>query len=335
MEKNVAGQKWYIKAWDETNNTVKVGDAANITANLRLDGGIANAVDDVNPTELEGGYYVFDITQAESNADYILICPSSATVNIQVEGCPKAFTTTAPNSNLLGIESDGDLTKVNTLDGHTAQTGDNFARIGAPVAASISADIAVADGNIDTLITRVPSEVAQKTHLVNGTGDITPPVNKGIWDSLGDGTKSISGLHDFDPDNDDVANVVHNEDMRGSDNAANGAVWNIDKAKEIEDIKIITDQISFDASGNVNTSISRPTGTVVVGASNNVSSFVTDLAQTADDYWLNAWVKFTSGNLINQVRKVQGYNGTTKVLSFYSPYTETPAAGDDFELIVE
>ena len=31
----------------------------------------------------------------------------------------------------LGVESDGDLTKVNTLDGHTAQTGDSFARIGA------------------------------------------------------------------------------------------------------------------------------------------------------------------------------------------------------------
>jgi len=31
----------------------------------------------------------------------------------------------------LGVESDGDLTKVNTLDGHTAQTGDSYARIGA------------------------------------------------------------------------------------------------------------------------------------------------------------------------------------------------------------
>lgn len=35
------------------------------------------------------------------------------------------------NFAAMGIESDGDLTKVNTLDGHTAQTGDSFARIGA------------------------------------------------------------------------------------------------------------------------------------------------------------------------------------------------------------
>ena len=31
----------------------------------------------------------------------------------------------------LGVESDGDLTKVNTLDGHTAQTGDSYALVAA------------------------------------------------------------------------------------------------------------------------------------------------------------------------------------------------------------
>lgn len=44
--------------------------------------------------------------------------------------------------NTLSVESDGDLTKVNTLDGHTAQTGDAFARLGAPAGASVSADVA-------------------------------------------------------------------------------------------------------------------------------------------------------------------------------------------------
>ena len=44
--------------------------------------------------------------------------------------------------NTLTVESDGDLTKVNTLNGHTAQTGDNYARLGAPAGASVSADVA-------------------------------------------------------------------------------------------------------------------------------------------------------------------------------------------------
>ena len=126
MQKNVAGQKWIVFAFDRTDNTPQTGDAANITANLRIDGGAANAVDDTNPTELEDGYYVFDITQAESNGELIVICPASGTSNIQVIGVPGAVYTTPPNFPDLGIETDGDVTKVNTLDGHTAQTGDTY-----------------------------------------------------------------------------------------------------------------------------------------------------------------------------------------------------------------
>lgn len=48
---------------------------------------------------------------------------------------------------------------------------------------------AEAGGNLATVLGRVPGEVAQKSHLVNGAGNITPPTDKGIWDSLGDGTE--------------------------------------------------------------------------------------------------------------------------------------------------
>ena len=95
MQKNVAGQKWVVYAWDTTGPTPKTGDASNITANLRIDGAGANAVDDTNPTELEDGYYIFDITQAESNGDLLLIAPASATGNIQVRGVPEALYTSS------------------------------------------------------------------------------------------------------------------------------------------------------------------------------------------------------------------------------------------------
>lgn len=58
---------------------------------------------------------VFHITQA-----------SMAPVTIAIE----IYRPETTEGNTLGVESDGDLTKVNTLDGHTAQTGDSFARIG-------------------------------------------------------------------------------------------------------------------------------------------------------------------------------------------------------------
>ena len=142
MEKNVAGQKWIVYAFDRTDNTPKTGDASNITANVSIDGAAGLAVTDTNPTEIGEGYYVFDMAQSEVNGDLLLISPSSSTSDIQVIGVPGAVWTTAPNYNALGIESDGDLTKVNTLDGHTAQTGDNYARIGSPANADIAADIA-------------------------------------------------------------------------------------------------------------------------------------------------------------------------------------------------
>lgn len=52
---------------------------------------------------------------------------------------------------------------LDNLNGHTAQTGDNYARLGTPAGASIAADIATADANIDAL---VASRI-----LVSGTCD--------------------------------------------------------------------------------------------------------------------------------------------------------------------
>lgn len=96
MFKNTAGQKWAVFAFDRTDNTPKTGDAGNITANVRIDGGGANGVDDTNPTELEDGFYIFDISKAESNGDNLVIAPASVTANIQVIGVPAAIYTRPP-----------------------------------------------------------------------------------------------------------------------------------------------------------------------------------------------------------------------------------------------
>ncbi len=88
MYKNTASQKWTVFAFDRTSNSPVTGDALNITANLRLDGGGANPVDDTNPAELEEGYYSFDLSKAETNADMILISPSSTTGDVIVIGVP-------------------------------------------------------------------------------------------------------------------------------------------------------------------------------------------------------------------------------------------------------
>lgn len=105
MKKNVAGQKWEVFAFNVTTNLPVTGDATNITANLRKNHGSANAVADTNPTELEDGRYVFDISQAESNADYLSLFPESSTSNVMVVPWPANYYTTTKTGYKLA--SDG------------------------------------------------------------------------------------------------------------------------------------------------------------------------------------------------------------------------------------
>lgn len=96
MQKNTAGQKWEVFAFDKTNSDPVTGDAANITANLRKDHGSAAAIADTNPTELEDGRYVFDMAQAESNGDYLALYPESLTADVMVIAWPANLYTTDP-----------------------------------------------------------------------------------------------------------------------------------------------------------------------------------------------------------------------------------------------
>lgn len=225
MERNVAGQIWVVFAFDVTDNTPVTGDAANITGNLRIDGGAANAIDDTNPAELEDGYYFFEITQAESNGDNILISPASSTADVQVIGVPGVYNTVAPNSNLLGIESDGDLTEVNTLTGQTVQTGDSFARIGVNGAGLTNIDLpnqtmditGDLSGSVGSVVAAVTTDSASRTASQADVSDI--PTNAEF------NARTIPAADYFDPAADTVARVTltdtttTNTDMRGTDSA--------------------------------------------------------------------------------------------------------------------
>lgn len=98
MDKNTAGQKIRVFAFDSTTNLPKSGDAANITAYISKDFGAVTALGDTSATEDDAtnakGYYLFDITQTETNADDVLISAKSSTSNIVVVGAPARIRTT-------------------------------------------------------------------------------------------------------------------------------------------------------------------------------------------------------------------------------------------------
>lgn len=88
LKKNIAGQKVAIFAWDDGAGAPKTGDAANIKGRISKDGGAPAATNDTNPTELDAtnmkGVYIFDLTQAETNGDLILISAVSSTANVVI-----------------------------------------------------------------------------------------------------------------------------------------------------------------------------------------------------------------------------------------------------------
>ena len=220
MQKNVAGQKWIVFAFDRTDNTPKTGDAANITANLRIDGGAVNAIDDTNPAELEDGFYIFDLTQAETNGALLLISPASITADIQVIGVPGALYT------------------------RVAQTGDAYAAVNGltiPTAAQIRTEIdsnstqliailqdtgTTLDGKLDTIAGYLDTEIAA---ILANTGttldgkidaiDTVVDAIRAVTDNLADTMEDDGGTQRF------TANALEQapSDTGGDASAANQA----------------------------------------------------------------------------------------------------------------
>ena len=199
-----------VFAFDRTDNTPVTGDAANITANLRKDNGSAVATNDVNPTETEDGFYAFDLTQAETNADVLQGFPASVTADVQVIAVPGVIYTT-PNS--FGDDV------IQTAD-HTAAIAD------VPTNSEFNARTLVAASYFDPAADTVANvtlvaTTTTNTDMVgtNGANTVVPPSVAQF------NARTILSADYFDPSADTVANVTlvatttTNTDMRGTDGA--------------------------------------------------------------------------------------------------------------------
>ena len=224
LQKNVASQKWVVFAFDETDNTAKTGDSASITANVRIDGAAADAVDDEHPTELEDGYYIFDITATESNGECIVICPASETANIQVIGCPMCVYTTPANFPDFSVSATNgrvDVIKVagttQTANDMSGDVDDILVDTGTTLDDLIDTEIGTivtAVGNIetdtgttlDTLIKDIPTtdEFGLRSLL---TAEYTVVGDLGTVQS-GDSFAIVNGVHGLVSIQDDIDEVL-------------------------------------------------------------------------------------------------------------------------------
>jgi hypothetical protein len=72
----------------------------------------------------------------------------------------------------------------------------------------------------------------------------------------------------------------------------------------------------------------QATFAVVADGSNSATSFVTNLTSAITDAHKGKFVRFQTGTLAGQLRKVTAYNGTTKALSFADGFSAAPTAAD-------
>lgn len=132
-------------ALDGTPSTGQTDGGTDVTVDLACDG-MSTAASTNDYAEIGGGVYAVDLEAAELTSP--IICLSiDATVDESVI-----------------IETYGHASARHSTVGWL--TGDAFARLGAPVGASVSADLQVVDGNVDDIETAVGALPASVRDLV-------------------------------------------------------------------------------------------------------------------------------------------------------------------------
>ena len=67
-------------------------------------------------------------------------------------------------------------------------------------------------------------------------------------------------------------------------------------------------------------------GSIQTGSTN--LNIIINSSQTTNGYYIGYWIKIISGTLINQVRQIIAYNGSTKTITLQTSLTTAPTAGD-------
>jgi len=296
MFKNVASQKVIVFAFDATTNLPKTGDAANLTAYVSKDYGTVTILTDTSATEMDAtnakGYYLFDLSQAETNADTLLFSCKSATANISVIASPATVFTKPPNFTALSVDSNGRLDIIKVA-GTTQTAGD------------IPAMITTVDDFVDTEVAAIKA----KTDLIPASpaavGDIPTAavIADAVWDedATGHQTQGTFGQAIGDPAAD--ATTIYQSvvtDATGTNVAADIIAMKVDTAAILVDTAEIgvagagltainlpdqTMNITGDITGNLSGSVGSVTGLTASNLDATISSRASQTSlDTLDDY---------------------------------------------------
>ena len=244
----VTDQYIYFVAVDATDFTTRETGLSSFTVYRSRNGGAATAmttptINETSSANMPGVYELLldeDMTIDAGDDSQEMVFHITHAGMAPVTRTIELYRPKITAGNTLTVESDGDLTKVNTLDGHTAQTGDSYARLGAPAGASISADIAAIEAQTDDIgtagagLTAVPwnaawdaevqSEVADalaaydpptKAELDSGLAALNDLDAAGIRSAVGLASANLDTQLDALPTAAEVADAVLDEALSG------------------------------------------------------------------------------------------------------------------------
>lgn len=342
FQSGITDQYVYFVAVDSTDFTTRETGLSSFTVYRSRNGAASAAmttptVNETDTTNMPGVYELLldeDMTIAAGNDSEAMVFhithASMAPVTLQIELYRPKITA----GNTLGVESDGDLTKVNTLDGHTAQTGDSFARIGAAGASLTdlggmsTAMKAEVNAECDTALTDYDAVVP---------ADLNDPTAAAIADAVLDealsGHTSAGTLGKAIADIEADTNELQTDDVPGLIAALNDPT-----AAVIADA--VWDEVLTGASHNDSTSAGRrlrqaseiiSTDSAVddPGAAATTTVFNTDLTEV-NDFYNDCLVIFTSGSLTGQARPILDYANTNGQITLDEPLTSAPSDNDAF-----
>lgn len=335
MQKNVGQQKWTVFAFQDKGGANPgepvAGDAANITANIRKDGGSGSATNDTNPGDMTNGYYVFQIDASESNADHLTLIPSSSTANVNVIAVPGAVWTSPsafPDWKMGGDGYPPGLMNSTTITGLSSQTVFNLT--------AGSSDDDAYNGALVVITNTTPDEqkcVGIISDYTGATKTVTLEADPGIF--------TISNF--------DLIDIIATSTSQLATAAALAVVdTNVDT---------INTNVGTAGAGLTNMPISPANVTQISGSANaadrledsaetlifgtasgtpTTTSMVSDVAITVDDQLKGRTIIFkentTTAALQNQGTDITACTAASNTLTF-TALTTAPVSGDTFVIV--
>lgn len=205
--KNTASQKLELYVYDSTTGLPKTGDAGNLTAYVNIDNAGVNALGDTSATEIDStnakGFYLFDLTQGETNGDKLHFTGKSTTANMVVVGRviytrPTAFGLVAGAAGGLFIAGTNAATTVTTaftttftgnLTGSVASVTGN---VGGNVVGSVASVTGNVGGNVVGSVASVTGNVGG--NVVGSVASVTGNVSGSVGSVVGNVGGSVASV---------------------------------------------------------------------------------------------------------------------------------------------